>query len=162
MRIERLNMPNGTNQTSEDWENVKRFFSAISEPLTDFASKYNLLIQKYYHESDSWDFLFRHPKGCVGKIQFNKGVKEGEVRLSGMWWIDNYHEGIRSEKSSKVETYKVQSASIQKILKEKLTEIIQWKIDDLSEVKQRYGNWKKIPKEEFENEINYYPLPKIR
>src|SRR5215467_15982703 len=57
-------MPNGSPEITEaEWTKIREFFDKISGTLSDFASRHNLAVVEYYHESPSWSFRFQHPKG---------------------------------------------------------------------------------------------------
>ncbi|MBE0537109.1 MAG: hypothetical protein IH624_15720, partial [Phycisphaerae bacterium] len=80
-------MPNGDfNWKKNEYPQLEVFFNKISQGIIGFADRYNLRVQKYYHQFPSWDLLFRHPKGGIGKIEIQKET-DNEVKLCLYWWV---------------------------------------------------------------------------
>jgi hypothetical protein len=77
-------MPNGGNHTKEEWREVETFFEKISQTLNQFATRFNLVIDKYYHNAADWTFRFAHPLGGDGHIQVMKaGTESVWLALAG-------------------------------------------------------------------------------
>jgi len=156
-------MPNG----DPDWGTkehpmLEAFFGKISDVLEEFADDHNLLIEKYFHQGNSWSFLFRHPKGGIGKIQVQK-CKEDQVKIYPIWWIDYYEENRRDSKHPNGSKVSLERDELRKELDKLFRIIISWAKEEL-EIGSPNPNsiWKKTwNKEEFEKQDEQYPIPKI-
>ena len=155
-------MPNG----SPDWEKRKRpkleeFFKTISNVLVDFAKNHNLLIEKYFHQTPTWTFMFQHPKGGGAQIQVEK-IGDNSVLLWSSWWIDDFDNQTRWWKYVKGESCTLDDNKLRDALEQIFKQLISWKKEDLKPVKSKYYRWgKQRDKEEFEGQIKEYPVPKI-
>ena len=83
-------MPNGNDSiTSAEWTKIKAFFRKHSSVLLDFAASHNIAVDEYYHESPSWSFRFRHPKGGAASVHLER-LDDLTIRIRGSWYIDEY------------------------------------------------------------------------
>ena len=82
-------MPNGDpNWGITEYPRLEKFFAGISDILEDFAAQHNLKIEKYYHQSSTWDLQFRHPQGGLGRIETKKDGNS-HVIVRPEWWLDD-------------------------------------------------------------------------
>lgn len=156
-------MPNG----DPDWAKnelpkLEAFFSKISKVLEDFASTYNLMIDKYYHQGRDWTFRFRHPKGGVGGITVKKSSEEQYVWIGAAWSLDDYDKCTRSIKHTKMEKCSIEGKVLNAFLNKIFKTILSWQKEDLSPLKCKYADWRKQwTREEFECKDERYPTPKL-
>lgn len=139
---------------------VKELFDEISPAIEQFAEKYNLLVEKYWHGIPSWRFSFKHPKSGIGCVEliidnFNS------IEIYGYLWIDDYDKGTRSGK-----TYKsgfIRLAQAPDILYETFNKILGWEFDSSFDVTDIAKNsWhQNYNKEQFLKLNDKYPIPKI-
>ncbi len=156
-------MPNGDQEWGiKEYPKLEEFFSKISEVLEDFAKIHNLLIDKYYHQGHDWSFLFRHPKGGIGKLQVQK-CNEEHVKIYPMWWIDHYEENRRDSKHSEGLKIPIEKNVLRKELENLFQVIIGWEKEELEEgTPNPYCIWKNImTRNKFKKENEKYPIPKI-
>jgi hypothetical protein len=133
-------MPNGDYSLSkEDWERIRAFFEAHSDVLLGFASKHNLVIDKYYHESPSWTFRFQHPKGGGAGIHLEH-VNDSTIRIGKSWYIDDFENFTRFLKSESGREMPLASIKLGETLEVSLTEMTNWNKDEMT----AYGGYEKF------------------
>jgi hypothetical protein len=152
-------MPNG----SPDFEqNIKpeldTFFGQFAPVLEAFADRHNLHLVRYYHQLPSWDFLFRHPLGGVGKIEPWKEGPALEVRW--YWWIDRYEEQTRQSRQGGPVVVDAEGERLGEVLVGALREVASWEHDAWDDVTQ-YPSWGSVPREVVEAADRNYPLPRL-
>ena len=87
-------MPNGDPDFADKMlPELEAFFAPFSAACHQFAEKYNIKIDKYYHQFPSWSFLFRHPAGGIGQIQLMK-KSESQLVIYESWWHDDYDKAL--------------------------------------------------------------------
>lgn len=157
-------MPNGDPSWGEkEYPKLEKFFGKISELLEDFANCHNLMIDKYYHQSSSWSFLFKHPQGGVGKLCVEK-TDENNVVINPSWWLDSYDEYTRYIKEAEGKKCCVEDPNLRQLLTEILELIVSWRKEDLSGKPDLtckrlwHEQW---TKKEFEQLNDKYPTPKL-
>jgi hypothetical protein len=153
-------MPNGDSpEFKKELPALLKFFSGISKYLEQFASERNLNISKYYHESPSWDFKFRHPKGGEGRLYVER-IDDQNIIIHQNWWFDDIEKFSRSIKWSSSDPIKLKPESLLALLDQKLDEILDWELGDWDEVHPGYEReWKIWTKEDFERMLSVLPLP---
>jgi hypothetical protein len=70
-------VPNGN--PSFDLAEQEAWFAPLAQTIGELGRKHNLLLEKYYHESFSWDLRFNHPRGGHASVT----VWNGGPRRSG-------------------------------------------------------------------------------
>jgi len=73
------------------------FFSPLAPMLHAFAERHNLQLEKYHHESASWDFEFRLSLDEIGKIQVLR-TERNSVSLFGVrevWDLERFRRATR-------------------------------------------------------------------
>ncbi len=148
---------------AEQWELTKKYFNALSEILTDFASRYNLLIDKYYHDSPSWTFRFKHFHGGVGSIQVSHWADDDKVNISTIWYYDDFGTGIRYSKSAPPSEFQLKEIDLLRVLEDMLKEIINWKPGEWNHQteKGRIKSSVNISREQHEYQMEFYSLPRV-
>ena len=154
-------MPNGDPSLSlADWTKIKIFFERLSPILLAFTTAHDVAIDKYYHDSPSWAFRFRHPKGGVGNLEV-KRVSESTVRVNKFWYIDEYEKFthyIRREEGSEQPLAKI---DLGEVLEENLKKLLAWKKEDLSPCDAKYP-WADYSKEEWERIWSIERFPSLK
>jgi len=149
-------MPNG--DPDFDVKDLERFFSAFATVLENFAQQLNLRLEKYYHQSPSWGFLFRHPSGGVGKIAVQR-ASEATVCILSDWWYDDFDAGTRFIRTASVGPMPLNS-KIAVELEKAFSELLRWRFGDWHERHTGYTNWRKTwTKEQFQKLPAKYPEP---
>ena len=64
------------------------FFAPIGPTLIDFARRYNLFLEKYYHDAPCWSLCFSPPQGGFAKLDVCQ-ESETTVSVVGDWWVDD-------------------------------------------------------------------------
>ena len=152
-------MPNGDPSFDEKkLPFLEAFFDRIALPLNTFAQRHNLRIEKYTHQSPSWDFTFKHPKGGVGKIEVLKKT-DTSIKVNAYWWIDNYEKATRSIKNLNPIEMSIGDPDLINILDQILQYVVQWDIGSWDKVVSGYESiWHSMDRETF-NDLSSYPDP---
>jgi hypothetical protein len=125
-------MPNGGDHTKKEWREIETFFEKISQTLNQFATKFNLAIDKYYHEGADWTFRFTHPLGGNGHIQVMKAGTES-VWLALGWYKDDYDSFTRSVKYDTWKDVPLEPIQLFGSLEKALKTILSWKLGEWTE-----------------------------
>ena len=134
-------MPNGDPDFGvKQKPELERFFGVIGTVLEEFAGRHNLRIEKYYHQSPSWDFLFRHPKGGVGKIGVERSI-EATVHIRSIWWYDDYDAATRFTRSASVGPVPL-NPELADGLEKALSKLLSWRFGDWHERHTAYTSWR--------------------
>lgn len=150
-------MPNGNKDF--DVLELDRFFARIGAVLTGFAQRHSLSIEKYYHQSPSWSFLFRHPKGGVGKLDVERKTAD-KIGISCCWWYDDYDTATRSLRAEDYGLVQVEPDVVAQHLEKGLCTVLAWRFGDWKETHAGYAAWSKNwTKEQFQNLSAKYPEP---
>jgi hypothetical protein len=152
-------MPNGHPDRSESAE-LDRFFAPLASTLESFAERHNLKLERYYHDSPSWHFIFKHPEGGVGKMEmFRQG--DDKVRPSLMWWFDDYDTLQRHSKVRVQTGLPMDPATIVTSLEAGLNLILSWRMGQWDKTYDGYHVWRKTwTRDEFIKLPEQYPLPR--
>jgi hypothetical protein len=154
-------MPNGGDHTKQEWREIETFFEKISQTLNQFATKFNLVIDKYYHEGADWTFRFAHPLGGNGHIQVMKAGTES-VWLALGWYKDDYDSFTRSVKYDTWKDVPLEPIQLFGSLEKALKTILSWKLGEWTEVVGGYQYpWGQYSKQEWEEMHPKHPIPKI-
>lgn len=152
-------MPNGDYSLSrDDWKRIRAFFDERSAILVDFATAHNLAIDKYYHDSPSWTFRFRHPKSGVGGVEV-KRVSESSIRVNMSWYIDEYENFTRHAKQEESSELAVAKIDLTKVLEDSLKRALGWNREELTPHDAK-NPWSDYSKEEWEKlwSVERFPL----
>jgi hypothetical protein len=157
----RLSMPNGNSKFAEEARpEFEAFFLPIGDTLEEFAFKHSLRLVKYYHDAPSWRFNFTHPKGGAASVDVMKESSD-ELKIYQYWWIDSFSKFTRSIKTSESELLNRDLITLD-LLRNKLTEILGWKLDEWTEIASGYEEyWKPYGKELLEVKLEQFPMPRI-
>ncbi len=126
--------------------------------LEGFADRHNLRLERYYHQNPTWDFLFRHPAGGVGKIEVWK--QGGVLEVRWYWWIDTYDELKRQSKKAGPVVIDADEERLGEVLAGTLHEVLSWRPGALDEVSHQPW-WASTPRDVVELAPCRYPLPRL-
>jgi hypothetical protein len=156
-------LPNGDPEFHlKEEPELETFFRPIADALTAFARQHNLKLEKYYHQSPSWSFTFRHPQGGVAKIQVCRESAEAAGLLC-FWWYDEYDQLTRHMKNSKGKSKSVsrEPEALTRELEECLKLVVSWQFGTWDEHCGGYDSWKKTwTKQQFDALLDSYPTLK--
>jgi hypothetical protein len=155
-------MPNGSPKFyEEELPALEAFFSQIADVLNQFASRHNLMLDKYYHQSHSWRLNFRHPKGGVASIDVMK-ESDDSVRLYGYWWLDDYDQFTRFSKRDESDLLELSGINLNEHLENKLKDILCWELGDWTQIGTGYEEfWRPMGKKAIQKDVERYPKPKV-
>ncbi len=152
-------MPNGIPEFEESVpENITAFFAQIADMLNEFASRHNLMTERYYHGSHCWMFGFRHPNGGIGSIDVMRESDE-TIKIYTHWWIDDFEKFARFLRTE--ETVEQEFMNLADVLEEQFQKILTWQISELTKVETDYEPYWKPYKKELQNYVEQYPSPKL-
>lgn len=139
---------------------LESFFAKISDVLASFGKAHNLRLRKYYCGEEAWDFVFKHPRGGVGRIMIYRETRK-TVFISRLWWVDDFAKLTRYHKKNSVHRLRLTKKALLPILEDSLRTITNWKKREL-----RFGvKLAKQARQELrlfrEHYENYYPVPVI-
>lgn len=154
-------MPNGSHYTEQQWHDMTSFFETISEPLNEFAAKFGLVIDKYYHNGPDWTFRFGHPLGGSGHIQVMR-TENNSVWVAFGWYIDDFDDFTRSSKHEVWKDVSFEPDQLFDSLEKALKTILGWRLGEWTEIVGGYQDSWTLLKKRFGKEVNpKYPLPKM-
>ncbi len=155
-------MPNGSRDFYEkELPALEAFFAPIAGSLTEFGIRHHLMLDRYYHQSPSWRFNFRHPKSGVGSLDVMKWT-EDSIKISLLWWIDDYDKFTRFLRWDETQEYQVGSGDLAQILETQLRRVLSWEPGEWTQVAADYEQlWKPYPREWIETDVERYPTPKL-
>lgn len=80
----------------ERHEELEALFSRSASTIDFFCRKYNLLLQKYERESETWSLSFRidHVRHLYGKVEV-RPLRNDNVNVSTLVFEDDYQRGVR-------------------------------------------------------------------
>ncbi len=152
-------MSNHVSNTTSNVHQLDGFFEPLTNLLLDFAAKYRMRIDKYWHGCPSWRFGFRHPKGGLACIEvFREG--ENQSSIYGYWWKDDYDQGVRFLLTRKTDTFELDLNKMANSLEETLDNLIAAPVNSWTDKAQGFGeHWQRtFTKDEFEQLENDYPV----
>ena len=155
-------MPNGNPKFNEkELPKLEEIFAPFSIELTRFAEKYNLLIDKYWHQFHSWRFSFKNPKGGIGCIEFSH-EKDNLFVIYSFWWLDDYAKSTRFHYRNETDLFEAKAERISKKLEESLNEILSLQLGQWTITTSGFeDSWKIYGEEEFYKLNDKYPVPKL-
>ena len=154
-------MPNGNPEITEaDWTKIREFFDKISGTLSDFASRHNLAVVEYYHESPSWSFRFQHPKGGSATVHVER-LNDSTVRVNGSWYIDEYETFTRYLKGGQNHDCRLENKDLRNNLETCLSEIVGWEKKELTPHPDYKRIWSLYSKEEWNRMFTPENLPRL-
>ena len=158
--LKRLMGKEGNVKWKADFVELESFFNTISVVLEDFATTYNLMIEKYPHHGPEWSFIFKHPIDGTGQIEVER-VDDTSILIRKSWWIDDFDTSVRFMKypppSQKIG---LNHNGLRQVLEDALEDIIQWKKDELVPQKAPYPWSKRCSKKQFYEQ--YENLPELK
>jgi len=155
-------MPNGDYSLSrDDWAKIEAFFQGLSPILSTFAATHNLAIDKYYHDSPSWAFRFRHPKGGLGILEV-KRLNESAIHVNIFWSLNHYDSFTQYFKREEGNDLLLAKTELGDVLEERLKAIVAWNKEDLAP-RDAKNPWADYRKEEWEKifSLERFPLLKL-
>jgi len=155
-------MPNGDPDFDEkEFPVLESFFAPIADLLTTFAARYNLMLEKYYHQLPSWRLNFRHPKGGVSSLEVMRD-SPGSIKVYRYWWIDDYDNFSRSIRRDETQAYELTNTDLNRILEEQFRGMLSWDRGAWTQVATGYeSSWKRQGRKFIESEVARYPEPKV-
>jgi hypothetical protein len=153
-------MPNGSPRfLEEELPALVSFFSTVADLLTEFASTYNLSLDKYWHQFHSWRFNFQHPKGGLASVEVMK--EDDSVRIYSYWWLDSYDEFTRSIKKDESEMLEKSEVTLD-LLEGKFRSVLSWELGEWTQIAKGYEDfWKPLGREYLEKDMERYPRPRV-
>ena len=158
-------MPNGDpNWGTKEYPKLEVFFAQFSDVIDTFATFHNLTVDKYYHQSASWSYLFKHPQGGIGKIEIQK-LGDEDVMVNPIWWLDDYEMFTRYLKHGEAKKCSITDKDVlRQLLGDALSQVLSWRTTDLvgkpDPVLKRMWH-RQWTKEEFGHLNDEYPIPKL-
>jgi hypothetical protein len=155
-------MPNGNHTiTPSEWMRIRDFFHKLTEVLLDFAAMHNLKVDEYYHESPSWSFRFRHPKGGGASVDLER-LDDLTIRITGSWYLDEYETFTRHLKWGPKHDYLLKIIDLRKELEATLREVLSWEKKELTPYPNYTNSWSKYSKDEWDRIFTTEHLPLLR
>jgi hypothetical protein len=150
-------VPNGN--ADFDLDVVQKWFSPIAGVLVSFATRHNLLVDRYYHDSPSWTFRFNNPRGGQASVSVSCNAGESAAIYSS-WHIDDYDRFTRFIHWRKPrEVSKDENTLIQELELE-LSAILAVPLGQWNQVADGYAKiWGGYTKDEFAKMTPSYPNP---
>jgi hypothetical protein len=132
--------------------------------LEKFAAQHNLRLTKYYHQSSTWDFTFKHPKNGAAKIEVHKDT-DSTLGVYAYWWFDDYENFTRYIKKSEKKTVQLNPKDLENLLTTAFQAVLGWQFGtwDEKHTSETYRTgWKQFSKEQYQKEnVELYPIPRI-
>lgn len=150
-------MPNG--DPDFNLAECETFFSPLAGTIGRIATLRNLSLQKYYHDSPTWDLCFAHPVGGSGMIHLTR-TPEGALRVSGAVWKDVYDEFTRYLRNVEPRPVEKDDAILSKALADLLDDMLAWPFDSRFNAHRGYEeSWRWMSKQQFEASPPHFPVP---
>jgi hypothetical protein len=142
---------------------LEAFFSPIADTLLDFASRHNLAVDKYYHESPSWSLRFAHPKGGAGRVYALKREHDNaSIYVGGSWSLNDYDTFTRFVRRTSVERSGLDASVLSETLERIFLEVMNWPLGEWSSVSSNFRNeWEGFTREQFLNMGPKNPIPRL-
>ena len=152
-------MPNGN--PNFDLDEQEAWFAPIAATIVEFAHAHNLVLDKYYHESCSWDLRFNHPSGGRGAVTvYNSGPDAAQV--GSVWYIDEYDRFTRFIHWRHPRNIVKDPEAIQRELAFELAAIVAVPLGHWNQIADGYEPiWGRQTKQEFETMVQQYPYPRV-
>lgn len=155
-------VPNGNPKfREEELPGLELFFSSIADTLNEFAAKHNLRIDRYYHQSPSWAFRFRHPKGGAASVEVMREADDS-IMVYSSWWLDDYKAFTRFARGDEGVQSRMGDENLEQILEEQFRRILSWELGEWTEVVTGFeAAWESAGKEYVEGDVERYPMPRV-
>lgn len=155
-------MPNGNDSiSSSGWTEIRAFFQNHSAVLLDFASAHNLAVDEYYHESPSWSFRFRHPKGGGAHVHLER-LDALTIRIGGAWYVDEYETFTRHLKWAQNHDLLLENIDLRKELEASLNQVVTWEKKELIPHPDYKNIWSLYNKKEWSKIFSTEHLPSLK
>jgi hypothetical protein len=152
-------VPNG--DANFDLRCQEQWFASLASEIKAFALQHNLFIEKYYHDSRSWDLRFSHPKGGNASISISN-IAPDRASIGSSWYVDHYDHFTRSIHWRVARSIPKEPAFIREALKEEFHAIIAAPFGAWNQVARGYDDaWGEYAKEQFYALGPHYPKPII-
>jgi hypothetical protein len=147
-------------QSEFDFAGCEAFFAPLAVTISVFASSRNLQIQKYYHDSPTWDLCFAHPIGGYGKVHLTRTDPE-TLQLSAAVWVDEFEQFTRYIRRAGPRPVERDSEVLMNALTQMLDDVLSWPFDAHFVAHQGYErHWGAMKKQEFLASEPAYPSPR--
>lgn len=161
--------PNGFASQEERLKFINRLdreFSSYKDLIELFAKKYNLRIEKYFHDFPSWDLTFQRKDGVYGRIEILFRTEQNDgFDLYLILWQDDFESTTRKLREIHRGTFfnTQPKNQLENELEKIIEEIKKIQINNLDKVYGPYKEWKKTWKNnaEFLKASQIYPIIKI-
>ena len=152
-------VPNG--DPDFDLRRQERWFAPLANGITAFALEHNLFIDRYYHDSPSWDLRFSHPKGGNASISISN-VAPDQASIGSSWYVDDYDHFTRSIHWRAARSVPKDAELVRQALADELHAIIAVPFGAWNQVAGDYEDvWGQYTKEQFYALGPHYPKPMI-
>jgi hypothetical protein len=150
-------MPNGN--PSFNLSEQEAWFAPLADTIMTFAHVHNLLLDKYYHESNSWDLRFNHPRGGQATITVSN-VSADMAGVGSVWHLDDYQHFTRSLHWRTSRDIPKDATQLGKELEAELGAITSVPTGQWNRVATGYEKiWGQYSREEFERMASRFPNP---
>ena len=145
---------NGIGAHKDELKKLDIVFAKIAPAVKGFAKKRHLLIAKYYHDTSSWNLMFRRKSGGIAMIQIilaepNMSVffpdtmktvddlpSHIKFKISVTYWMDDYDTEISRSQYEAMGIFqwsvKYEESSLYDFLEKAFQKILSWKLCDLT------------------------------
>jgi hypothetical protein len=149
-------LPNGN--PSFQLTHQEAWFAPIAQAINDVALEHNLLLEKYYHESPSWDLRFNHPLGGQASLSLSNG---GDLaKVGSVWHLDDYDLFTRFLHWRKPRDVARDPASVRRELQVELATVLALPLGQWNQIARGYERiWGQFSKAAFNSMAPKYPDP---
>lgn len=152
-------MPNGSPDL--DISSYEFFIAPAEESILLLVDRRRLVLQKYYHNSASWDLCFAHPNGGLAKVEIYM-QSDSNARIRAIWWLDDHDEGTRSIRRS---SDRFMSPNVPQFVGEVesiLDDVLCWQKGVWDSVHGGYRDiWNKYPDKDIEPASRNWQIPRM-
>ena len=152
-------VPNG--DPHFDLRRQEEWFASLASEIEAFAFQHNLFIDKYYHDSPSWDVRFSHPKGGNASVTVTN-IAADRASIASSWYVDDYDQFTRSIHWRVARSIPKDPELLREALKEEFHAIIAVPFGAWNQVARGYDYpWGEYTQEQFYALGPHYPKPII-
>jgi hypothetical protein len=139
----------------------ERFFVPLAATIQRFAARRNLALNRYSHESPSWDLSFEHPAGGFGRLSLAKSPTD-TLEISAVVWIDDYDSFTRRLRKLVPKEVANDEASLTARLDSTIDEVLAWPLDERFVVHGGFErSWGSMSKSAFIASQPAFPKPAL-
>jgi hypothetical protein len=150
-------MPNG--DPTFDATAEEAWFAPISDSILSFAARHNLLVDRYYHHSRSWDLRFNHPRGGQAPISLHH-LRDDTAGVGSSWHLDDYDRFTRYVYWGKTRDVPKVAGILTAELGAELAAVLALPLGSWNQVVDTYARvWGQFTKEQFQKMAPRYPDP---